>query len=252
VDDVDHALLSGRRLYGGARGNLVVLETNRPPLEVHRSGGEPVADLDGAVRMAGHWYLATPQAAGELPALVVWLVDGGTVREIARLPRLGVEPRAAVRLASREDGRTLGVVLDGEASTDGAPATRWVFPVDVESGAVSEPEPLGAVDLNDRPLTLCTADDTGWQLELPYPSSVQVRLGASYRAYVQSPFVRMRLSRTAACMERLLGSIEPWSARPPEALTGKAGASETKTASPTVEVSVLAARMRYLLRCAHP
>jgi hypothetical protein len=267
VDDADHALLSGRRNYGSARGDLVVLETNRPPLEVRGSRGEPVAELDGAVRMAGHWYLATPQASGELPALVVWLVDGGTAREIARLPRLGIEPRASVRLASREDGRTLGVVVDGEPSTDGAPAARWVFPVDAETGAVSEPEPLGAADLSDRPLTLCTAEDTGWQLELPYPSSVQVRIGPLYRAYLQSPYARIRLSQEAACMERLLGSVEPWSARPPESVTergaaepfgraaGNVATSQAKAASTavpaSVDVSVLSARMRYLLRCAH-
>jgi hypothetical protein len=263
VDDADHALLSGRRTYGNARGDLVVLETSRPPLEVRRRGGEPLEELDGAVRMAGHWYVATPQGSGELPALVVWLVDGGTVREVARLPRLGIEPRTPVRLASREDGRTLGVVVEGEPSTDGTPAARWVFPVDAETGSVSEPEPLGATDLSDRPLTLCTAEDTGWQLELPYPSSVQVRIGPLYRAYVQSPFARIRLSRGAACLERLLGSVEPWSARPPEALTGRGAVGSTaqaKTASATVhpgvqggvDVSVLSARTRYLLRCAHP
>ncbi len=253
VDDAEHALLAGRRVYGAARTDLLVVESSRPPLEVRTSGGDPLADIDGAVRLAGHWYLATGASSGEPPSAVVWVVDGATAREIARLPRLGIEPRSPVRLASRGDGRTLGVVVDGEAS-DGASAERWVFPIDAETGTLGEPELLGAANLGDRTsLGPCTGEDAGWELEQAYPGSVQVRVGP-YRTYLQSPYLRMRVSRGAACVERVLGSVEPWAARPPEALTNKGGGTGLAGANRTsreIDVSVLSARSRYLLRCAH-
>jgi hypothetical protein len=253
ADDADHALLVGRRTYGGPRVDILALETNRAPVEVHRAGGEPFADVEGALRSGGHWYVATSQSAGEVPATVLWLLDGSSAREAARLPRLGLEPHAPMRLAGRDGGRMIGVVVDGQTSTDGEPVDRWVFPVDIETGAVGEAELLGAADLSDRQVTACTGDDPGWLVELPYPGTVTVRIG-SFRSHLQAPFVRMRLSRDTACVTRVLGSVEPSA---PQALTSGGGATQTNS-SPSVgsprgqhpiEASALSARMRYALRC---
>jgi hypothetical protein len=249
-DDADHALLVSRRVYGPTHTDLVVLETNRAPVEVHHSGGDPFADLQGAVRLAGHWYMATAQAQGELPATVLWLVDGNLAREVARLPRIGTEPLPSVRLAGRADGRTVGVVMDGQPSTDGEPVIRWVFPVDVETGAVGEAEPLGPADLSDRSVSACAGDDSGWLVELPYPGQASLRIGV-YSSSLQIPFVRMRLSRDTACVARLMASIEPWAARPPEPLTLTVSTPRAKAEARgrTINASILSARTRYALEC---
>jgi hypothetical protein len=253
-DDADHALLVGRRPYGVSRADVWVLETNRAPVEVHRSGGDAFTDLQGAVRLAGHWYIATAQAQGELPATVLWLVDGAAAREVARLPRIGPDPLPSLRLAGREDGRTVGVMLDGQPSTDGEPVIRWVFPVDVETGAVGEAESLGPADLSDRSVSACPGDDSGWLVELPYPGQAALRTGV-YSSTLQIPFVRMRLSRDTACVTRIMASIEPWAARPPEPLTRSSSVSLPRPAPGTaagkssIEASILSARTRYALEC---
>jgi hypothetical protein len=189
---------------------------------------------------------------------VLWLIDGGTAREIARLPRLlvGGDPRPPLRLAKHAGGRDIGVVADGQPTLDGEPVRLWVFPVDVETGVVGEPEPLGAADFGDRSVTLCSGDDGGWALELPYPGRVDVSLGAESKT-LQSPFVRMRLSRDTACVDRLSASLDPWGeARTTESLVMQPGAG-ARRATPTgvrrtIGASIVSARLRYAFDCSLP
>ena len=49
-DDPDHALLVVRHGTTPATADVVVLESDRAPLEVHRPGGEAFPDVDGAAR----------------------------------------------------------------------------------------------------------------------------------------------------------------------------------------------------------
>src|SRR5207245_2646276 len=75
-DDASHALLLGRRSHSPAETYVLALEADRPPVEVKRLDGEPLGEIDAAIRVAGHWYVTTAQAAHELAATVVWLLDG--------------------------------------------------------------------------------------------------------------------------------------------------------------------------------
>lgn len=242
-DDADHALLVARRTATTATSDVLVLETDRAPLEVRRPGGDPFPDVEGAVRAGGRWYLATMQGAGELAATVVWLLDGVGAREVARVPRGGVEGRPALHLARRSDGRALGLVVDGQA------AMRWVVPLDLETGALGDPEPLAPVDLSDRRVTACTGDDAGWSLDVPYPAAVRVHGPPSIDASMSAPFARLRLSREKACVERLMGSLEGTTP-----VAGGRGvtlplAQRRGSDARTIDVSVLSARARYPLRC---
>jgi hypothetical protein len=263
-DDADHALLFARRTLGAVAIDALLLETDRPPVEAHRAGGEPFPDVEGAARLQGRWYIAATQSPGELAATVVWSLDGATAREFIRVPRAGFETRPALRLARRTDGRALGLVVDGQTDAMRGTTPRWVAGMDIETSSLSTPEPLAPVDLSDRPVSLCTEEDSGWEVDLPYPGTVRLRIGARWESALQSPVARMRFSRDRACVQRVLGSVDGYGSAPAQALTkgqhssvpsragqgvGPRGADDKPGHLGAIEASVFSARLRYGLRC---
>ena len=249
-DDADHALLLGKRSTAPPTTDVLVLESDRAPVEVRRPGGDPFLDVDAAVRVAGRWYVATPQAPGERAATVVWLVDGTGGREIARVPRTGPEPRPQLRLARRSDGRAVGLVVDGPTEGAAGSMIRWVVSVDLESGSVGDPEPLAPADLADRALTLCSGEEPGWDVDLPLMGAVHVQIAPRWSSGVQSPLARVRLSREHACALRLLGTVDAYAATAPDALARPVFPAATRRGDVrAIDASVLSARTRYGLRC---
>jgi len=249
-DDADHALLVVRRLSTAPTSDVVMLETDHAPVEVRRPGGDPFPEVQGAERIGGRWYLATSQPAGELSATVLWLVDGAQARELARVPRAATEAHPPLRLARRADGRALGLVVDGQGGSDPGTPMRWVVAVDLDSGAVGEPEPLAAVDLSDRTVALCTGEDAGWELDVPYPGTVTVHSPPQWQASLQSPLARVRLSRERACLAHLAGTLDTYAAIAPEALSrAPRGPAAVTHEARALDVAVFSAKMRYALRC---
>jgi hypothetical protein len=250
-DDPDHALLMARRSSGVPAVDILELEAERPVVEARRPGGEPFAEVEGAARMGGRWYVATSQAAGEVPATVVWSIEGAAAREVARVPRAGFDVRPTLRLARHTLGRAVGLVVEGQVDDVRGVAPRWVVAVDVESGSVATPEPLAPVDLSDRAVSLCTGDDAGWELDVAYPGEVRLHVGGRWESALKGPVARMRLSRDRACVERVLGSIDAYGAAAPDALTDSPNNStwRGREMARTIAASVLSARTRYALRC---
>lgn len=245
-DDPDHALLVLRHMLGTAGSQVLALEADRPPSDVRRPGGDPFADVEGATRVAGRWYLATAQSAGELPATVVWAVDGTSAREIARLPRVGGESLTALRLGRRVDGRAVGVVVDGQPAIEGGTSPRWVVGIDLESGAVSDPERLARLIPGEAGASpFCGADDGGWQVDLPSPANVRVHARSGSVATLQGPLLRLRLTHDHACIERVSGSLGSDAA----ALAAMPSAPRAPVEGRTVETAVYAGRLRRGLRC---
>jgi len=252
-DDAAHALLLGRRHNGTQQETQVIaLEENRPPLEVRRADGEPLGEIEAAVRVGGRWFVAVPSTQYpqyELQSTSVWVLDGSQAREIARVPRAGFDSRPATRLARRSDGRALGIVVDGQPAPDRPVALRWVLPIDVESAAIGEPELLGASDLADRTVGVCTAGESaGWVLD--------TLLGTSARAYLakttinlQQPFVRLHLTRDGACVEHVAANLDYYGSRAAESLVRPAKDGAVKTEGIGVAVFATSQRARYPLRC---
>ena len=243
-DDPDHALLVVRRGPTLRSGDLLVLESNRAPVEVRRPSGDPFSDVQAGVRVAGTWFVATAGSAGEPPAAVVWDLDGPAARLLARLPRATPDPLSTARLARSSDGDALGIVVDGQPALDGSPGARWVVALDPDTGALSDPEAMAP--LSDSLAAPCTGDDAGWQVDLPYPGTVRLQMGARGPLGLQTPYVRVRLGRTRSCVERVTAVAE----REPGAADLLGAALTPRLAGRELDTDILASGTRFALRCA--
>jgi hypothetical protein len=266
-DDGSHGLLTTKRL---GRGDPAIfeLEADRAPLEIHRADGEPFGDIDGVVRAAGRWFVATPpgQATvyGQQPvatSTIIWQVEGAIARELVRVPRslpelqtyLGYGARTA-KLARRSDGRAIGLLADGQptAERSGSTSTRWVLPIDLETGALGEPELLGYVDLAGRTLEACTDDMVGWVLDSSMPSGSSVHLNLPKgTGSLQSVNARLRLTTDRACIERLGGNYDGQSAERAAQLARPGAPTRGMIATKPGDIVVAATSslVRYPLRC---
>jgi len=254
-DDPDHALLvaSDSNGMGGQVGvQAIVLEAERVPVEVKPSSGEAFPPIEAAVRSGGRWYLASAQRPGEPDATLLWAIDGATARELGRVPRVVFSVRPSLRLARRSDGRAIGIVLEGEPELNRG-SVPWVAAFDVESGTLGEPERLANFDVVDRVEPFCTGDDSGWEVDVPYPAEVEVAVGG-WSATLQAVMARARVLPNRACIDRISGSSGAYASSPSSALVAR----PTTPTSPattghvrTLDVSVLSARARFPLRC-HP
>jgi hypothetical protein len=208
---------------------------------VRRADGQPLPDVEAATRVLGHWYVATAQAPLELPATVVWEIEGSFAREAARVPRASAEVvRTPTRLARRSDGRAIGLVVDGPPEQERAAMMRWVLPIDLESWAVGDPEALGPIDFSDRTLAACAPADAGWVFDAPLGVTARIESGGDARV-LSGATARLRVTPENACVERLEG--EGGFDLPPLE-TRREGESK-----PTVLVALGRAGTRYPLRC---
>jgi hypothetical protein len=252
-DDGRHGLLIARRT-SPIEAVVIELEADRPPLEVKRADGEPFGEIESAVRASGHWFVTTTQSAGEIPAAVVWLVEGGIARELARVPRAGIDGKGPpVRLARRSDGRAVGIVVDGQPGAERSTPLRWLLAIDADTGTPGELEALGAADFADRDaVALCTGDEAGWVVDVPWTGTVRMQIGgvanATSARTMRSGYARMRLTKDRACVEQLAGAID-------SAAEGLSRPGATRVANPprsearSINVSAFVARARYALRC---
>jgi hypothetical protein len=260
-DDPDHALLVERRagLAAGASSGpggvaLDILEADRVPTPVRREDGELLPDLQGAVRSGGRWVLSTAQPAGEPAATVVWLVDGGTARELGRVSRVAPDSVAAARLvrwvgggAANSAPSPVALLVSGTDSDRGV--ILWASSFDPETRAFSDPEPLAPADLSDRTVATCTGDDAGWELEASYPGTVDVRVGSAWASRLQGTLARLRLSRTAACVDSLFGSAGSQAAHLDGTLAAGRGQGRTADRERTLGATVVGEHGRARLRC---
>jgi hypothetical protein len=259
-DDPSHALLVGKRVV---RPEVVAyeLEADRVPVEIRRADGEPFGEIESIVRAAGRWYVATPLGAGSAsPVTVIWQAEGGIARELVRIPRTTNEAlgTARTKLARRTDGRAIALIVDGQQSAERSTNVRWALPIDLESGALGEPEALGYVDLAGRTLEACTDDVVGWVLDTSMPSSsVRLRLPHGSGSLL-AVFARLRLTSTRTCIERLAGNYDGQSQESAAQLT-RAGVSaparneRTRSTTPLrpgeLVVTAMSMQTRYPLRC---
>lgn len=250
-DDTNHALLGVRKT---TRTELALfeLEAERAPVEIRRADGEPFTEFDGFVRAAGRWFFASAAQASS-PMTTIWQVDGAVARELVRVPRTTADnaPRTpgSSRLARRSDGRAIGLVVDGQPTGERSSniAVRWVLPIDLETGQLGEPEPLGYTDLAGRTLDACTDDVVGWTVDAALTGSVRLKTPKG-SGYVTQTYARLRLTSARACVERIAGFYDGQSPERAAQLTGVATRSPLPKPG-EILASVQAAQQRHPLRC---
>ena len=255
-DDLSHALLVGRRT---ARNEIVLyeLEADRAPVEVRRADGEPFGEIEGVVRASGRWFVATPPTPGvTAPSTTIWQIEGAIARELARIPRATNDTSPSTsnvrtKLARRSDGRAIALVADGQSSAERPVNVRWALPIDLESGAIGEPEPLGYVDLAGLTLDACTDDVVGWVLDTSIPAtSVRLRTPQGSGS-LGSVLARLRLTSARACIERVAGTYDGQS-QERAAQLARAGAGPRSAApsrSGEILVSAMSGQTRLPLKC---
>jgi hypothetical protein len=250
-DDADHALLLER---GNPPTGVRVrrLESGRAPVEIRRAGGDSFPEVQAALRMGGRWFIATGQSASEVTATVIWVVDGEAAREIARVPRAGFDTGPRPRLARRADGRALGLVVEGQPEADRG-VWLWVAAIDSETGTIGDPMPLAPLDLSDRPIAVCSGDEPGWQLELPYPGLVEVDVhGGRWSTTLHTPAARLRLSSERACLDGIVGAADSAASAAIDRLDSLprfVSPSRLAGAVAAIDASVFVAHRRLSVRC---
>jgi len=247
-DDATHALVVARRSsYGTSNYDsvLVDLEADRPPVEVHTASGLPFPEIEGAVRAAGHWYVAG--WATDPSATVVYEIESGVARELLRVPRAAQDSRPAqVRLARRDTGRAIGLVVDGQPTDTGSGAMQWVLPIDIDSGLASEPEPLGPVDLGGKTLDVCQGHDSAWIMDMRWPAgglTLRIGPGDGSASLSRLAYVRLHVTRGSACVEKVTGNL----AFDEDALTHP---TDKPLDGPSIDATLYARGARQLFRCA--
>jgi hypothetical protein len=248
-DDADHALFIARHTLGVPTADVVEVESARPPVAVRRPGGDPFPEIEGAIRIGGRWYLATAQLPSELAATVVWVLEGGGAREVARVPRAGIDFRAPLHVARRADGHSLGLAVEGQPRIDGPPLL-WITSIDLDTGSVGDPEPLALADLSEKAVNLCTGDDVGWRFVMPYPGFVEMDVGG-YSTSIKGSLARMRISRAGACLENISAAWDDYAT-----LVAKRQAAPARLAGGggvrTIDAAILSSGRRFPLLCAQP
>ena len=214
AEDSSHALLIAR--FPNRPAEITAVDEGGALAPLLRVDGEPWGAIDSVLRIGSEWFVASPEDS-EHERVAIFRNDAAGARQIASVQRHLVGPAfGPVRLARGGGGggdgpSLLGVVIDGEPAFDRSISRRWVIPVDVESGKLEAPEPLGAVDLSDRTEVPVCADDSdaGWVIEAPWPNAnVTVDLGAASESVaLRQVYARTRLSSDRACVERLAADI---------------------------------------------
>lgn len=250
-DDPDHALLVSKHGPGSSIARLMVLESHRAPLPVQRDGSDSFPAVEGALRTDGRWFVVTAEDPSEGSAAALWTIEGDRARVWLRIPRSGFDARADLRLASRTDGRAVGLIAEGQPDLARAPSA-WVVSVDLQTGQMAEPEALAALGASKHEVEVCAPDDPGWDFDVPYPGVIEIEVGDQWRSTLQAARARVRSTRDRACIVRIAASVDPYASITPEALTGGAspGApTRQATGPPPVQLSVFSARTRFALNC---
>jgi len=223
---------------------------------VRRADGEPLGDVDAAARVAGHWYVATkPAPLAGAQTTVVWSIDGSVAHEIARVPRAeggGPNERPeSVLLATRADGRALGLLVRGQPIERRNASEMWLVPVDVESGSAGDPVPLAPDDFDGVALHACTDDDAGWTVDLPFDHRQAKLRVDGVTTNLAQPLARLRVGVGRGCVERLASDLDYYGARNVETFVkGKKQTAALTGATIPMAVYTLSPPARFALRCA--
>ena len=221
--DGDAALASGCR--GDRQCLLFATEAGQPVVGLRMADDTPLSrPQGGAVRVGATWFFLGDSRGDEFS---LFRADLGTVRLVSSFKRALLSRTASPpRLVRKARGTGLGFLFVQKQGPNDRRGTRYVLPIDPESGELGEVEPLGRADFGGMEFEPC-GDREGWLVESQVDSqSVTVDGVLSDSRSVE---LRMRLRHGKACVEggvvRSLGDEGPPKPRGKNEALVKAGFS---------------------------
>jgi len=129
------------------------------------------------------------------------------------------------------------MVIEGQPDLAQPPAM-WVVAIDSDSGAVSEPLAMAPLDAASRAAgrSLCTADDAGWEIELPYARAVRATSAGGPSWVLRGAAALARLGVERSCVAAVAGVAESDDV-PADKLGGAAGPDTSGTRAPASHTS---------------
>jgi hypothetical protein len=235
---------SGRAdLYGAAQGEALS--------EWRSADGSPLPVPTSVVRLGPTWFFLAPANTAGAAALLVYRVDGGVARRLARLPRTAVPGGEYAPKLTRRTGAegALGVLVQGAPGFGQVIRDWYVMPLDPASGELGEPVRLLGSDLEGRVPARCASDVDAWFVNTELSLSPAIQVVGPPLATLSAIELRLGLSPSAACIVSMAARAEglpsalPNGARTPAAATG--------LSLPLVATDNTSGR-RWLLRCGAP
>lgn len=193
--DGDAALTSGCR--GDRQCLLFATEAGQPVVGLRMADDTPLSrPQGGAVRVGATWFFLGDSRGDEFS---LFRADLGTVRLVSSFKRALLSRSASPpRLVRKARGTGLGFLFVQKQGPNDRRGTRYVLPIDPESGELGEVEPLGRADFGGMEFEPC-GDREGWLVESQVDSqSVTVDGVLSDSRSVE---LRMRLRHGKACVE---------------------------------------------------
>ena len=193
--DDQSVLVSGCR---GDRGCLLfATAANQSIVNLRMSDDAPVPrPQNGAVRVGSSWFFFGETRGDDFK---LFRADLGTVREVAKFRRAtlgrGGPPPKLIRKA-RSLG--VGIMFTARQGPGDRRGERFVLPLDVETGAVGEPESLGRADFGLMEFHGCGERD-GWVVEATIEGQDVLVDGRDIDT--RGVELRMRMRNGRACAE---------------------------------------------------
>lgn len=199
----------GAALLVNARGTmeLYLLEENRTIVPVSGAAKNGLYQLSGAVKLGSTWYLGSAQGNN---AFQLFRVEGNRLVRVRMYPlRDASRARGMLHSELTRNQRGDALAIWVQARRTRGIATKWyVYPVNPESGDVSEPIELAGEELANTP-EHCASGDDGYILEgePPVDPYVDFAKGAdSVRA--RRVTARMLASVRGVCLDALSAESE--------------------------------------------
>ncbi len=239
-------------LVSACRGRpcaLYGVEGDRPILPL-RAGRELTALThplsSSSVRVGESWFFLAEGSAQD--RLSLYRADMGTVRLVADLARPHA-PRyvqtTAPRLVRRASGSGLGLYITTHDFVD-RKGKRWVLPLDVDTGEISDPIDLGKNDFATTAPSVCGAGRDGWLVVVTANEPPADVSSSGTRLVVDGVELRMRLDAGFSCIEAATSTADR---DPPMSGASSRGVDAPSAATFPLLLAQRATSKRYSLSC---
>ncbi len=197
----------------GSQCTLYAVTEGRSILPLRHADGSqrllPLPIHQGAVRVGEVWYYLTETYGSSVS---LWRAELGMAAVVGNYPRLSTRRYSSVapapKLVRRVGSSQIGLLTTSPADpSTGSTIGKWVvLPIDLHSGALGKPVPLGRADLAARLPARCSKDQDGWLVETSLPTSTVVNLRGN-RTYLDNIEYRLRLDPNGTCVEAIAANV---------------------------------------------